>query len=174
MTNYLRYFAYGSNLHPLRLQLRVPSAKLLCTARLLRCRLRFHKAGLDDSGKCSIVRTCDQSDLVYGAVFSMLGTELALLDAAEGPGYYRESLQVLAPEGTIEVFAYIARPSHVDGAAVPFNWYRELVLCGARFCSFPAEYLARLQTVPVKPDPDTGRAQLNANLISRMTITNER
>ncbi len=37
MVEHLRYFAYGSNLHPLRLQLRVPSTELLCTAHSSLC-----------------------------------------------------------------------------------------------------------------------------------------
>jgi len=55
----LYYFAYGSNLHPLRLQARLSSAQLIGTTILPGYALKFHKLGHCLSGKCNIVRTND-------------------------------------------------------------------------------------------------------------------
>jgi hypothetical protein len=47
----IHYFAYGSNLHPLRLQERVPSAALLGWTHLHGWELRFDKRGRTDGQK---------------------------------------------------------------------------------------------------------------------------
>ena len=49
----IKYFAYGSNLHPQRFQERVPSGKFLALAALTRHTLLFHKRGQDGSSKCN-------------------------------------------------------------------------------------------------------------------------
>ena len=55
-TSLCRYAAFGSNLHPLRLQKRIPSARLLGVAPVDGFRLAFNKTGdIDGSGKANIV-----------------------------------------------------------------------------------------------------------------------
>ena len=50
----INYFAYGSNLHPMRLMERVPSAKFVGTVEIKKYRLTFHKKSIDDSSKCNM------------------------------------------------------------------------------------------------------------------------
>nr|MDQ2697092.1 gamma-glutamylcyclotransferase [Pseudomonadota bacterium] len=82
----LKYFAYGSNLHPLRLRERVPSATVLGVAELAGWRLRFHKRGQDRSGKCNIIPTGRSGDRVIGVIYAMAAADKDKLDAAEGLG----------------------------------------------------------------------------------------
>ena len=63
------YFAYGSNLSSLRLQQRVPSARLVTTGRLLQHALLFHKIGRDGSAKCNAFYTGLEADTLYGALY---------------------------------------------------------------------------------------------------------
>ena len=54
----LYYLAYGSNLHPVRLTERVPSARFLGLTSLFGYQLRFHKRHEPDgSGKCNMYHT---------------------------------------------------------------------------------------------------------------------
>ena len=50
----IHYLAYGSNLHPLRLTLRVPSARVIGVVEMPGYMLEFHKRSIDGSGKCLI------------------------------------------------------------------------------------------------------------------------
>ncbi len=53
----LLYFACGSNLHPLRLSLRVPAARFQGALALTGYQLRFNKRGRDGSGKGNLLPT---------------------------------------------------------------------------------------------------------------------
>jgi len=50
----LNYLAYGCNLHPVRLQKRVPSAVFTGMVELHGRILSFSKRSVDGSGKCTI------------------------------------------------------------------------------------------------------------------------
>jgi hypothetical protein len=65
----IHYFAYGSNLHPVRLIERVPSANLVGVIGLSKHRLAFQKRSKDGSSKCNLFQTGSASDLVYGAIY---------------------------------------------------------------------------------------------------------
>ncbi|MGB7250577.1 MAG: gamma-glutamylcyclotransferase family protein, partial [Phormidesmis sp.] len=79
------YAAYGSNLHPVRIQQRTPSAKLLGTGAIADMALRFHKRGYRDfSGKCNIV-PCSHSS-VHVAIYDISTAEMSWLDRHEGAG----------------------------------------------------------------------------------------
>ena len=83
----LYYLAYGSNLHPVRLQNRVPSANFMGLVAMPGYRLCFHKRHHDDnSGKCNMYWTSEDNDVVYGAIYEMHSSEKSLLDQCEGTG----------------------------------------------------------------------------------------
>lgn len=163
---HLHYFAYGSNLHPVRLGARVPSAKLVGIAELPGRSLRFRKRSVDGSAKCTVGpgRT---SERVLGAVFRLDAGEKPLLDRAEGLGsgydLVREYLPVCGRSR--EVFYYIAAPDHIDAALQPYHWYKRLVLAGARYHAFPEDYSAAIEEVPSVDDPDHKRRTANEQLL---------
>jgi len=95
----LHYFAYGSNLHPLRLGERVPSARLVGTAALPSHRMAWHKRGMDDSGKCFIVPTGMEADRFHGAVYRLDADHKGLLDEFE-KGYGQVSYKILTKSYT--------------------------------------------------------------------------
>ena len=144
------YAAYGSNLHPLRLADRIESARLAGTGFVAGWRLSFHKRSADGSGKCSI---CPGGDGVHAAVFEISTADKRVLDRIEGLGAgYAE--KALAVPGFGQCATYVAQPSYVDVALRPYDWYRELVMLGARFHAFPDRYLDSILAQPTLPDPD--------------------
>lgn len=167
----LKYFAYGSNLHPLRLRERVPSAAVLEVAVLAGWQLRFHKRGQDRSGKCNVISTGRSDDRVIGVVYAMAAAERHRLDAAEGlgKGYTEARLAVGAAGAVHEVFLYLAQPAYIHDALRPFAWYRQLVAEGARFHRLPDAYLEQILAVETLEDPDPHRAARHAELLDRLT-----
>ncbi|MCS4503495.1 hypothetical protein KBTX_03512 [wastewater metagenome] len=166
------YFAYGSNLHPLRLGLRTPQCRQLGTATLSGYRLRFHKrSDGDGSAKADAHRTGEAADRVHGVVYAMADDEIPVLDDIEGlgPGGYEVRTETLTLGGEPRmVFLYTAVTSHVDPHGRPFAWYRDLVWHGARWQGFPGDYVAAIGAVAAGDDPDPARRAKNERLLEAM------
>lgn len=165
MRNTLYYFAYGSNLHPLRLMERVPSAELVGVVKLPGWSLTFTKRGLDESGKCTIQKDAPQES-VWGAVYAMRADERPLLDGAER-GYHRRQLLFTLRGRRICCFTYLARAEHVEYLP-PYTWYRDLVIAGARYHGFPEDFIDGIASAPAREDPDPVRQQRYARLLQAM------
>ncbi|MEJ2434510.1 MAG: gamma-glutamylcyclotransferase [Pseudolabrys sp.] len=163
----LRYFAYGSNLLPRRLQApeRTPSARVLTLAQLRGHRIGFCKRGRDGSGKCTVLACDDPASRVHGVVYSLDPAERPALDRVEGAGYHVETLQLDTPGGALEAFAYVADPDAVNPSLLPFGWYHALVVAGARYHGFPDDYVAALAGVAAVADPDRERDRHHRDLI---------
>ncbi len=161
------YLAYGSNLHPLRLRKRVPSARLVGVAELAGARIVFHKRGRDESGKCMLLSELADGASAYGAVFAMAGEEVALLDRFEGcgRGYDRQAVSCQVQGASYRAFTYVADIRAVDPALAPYHWYKQLVLAGARYHRFPQDYIATLEAVVSIADPDVARRQEHERLL---------
>lgn len=157
------YAAYGSNLHPLRLSLRLPGCRFLGTATIADMRLRFHKRSVDLSAKCNIVA---DDDIVHVAVYELDRREWARLNRIEGVGNGYSVATIEAP-GYGDCFTYVASPSHIDDALRPYSWYKELVLTGCTALGFPAAYLSMIRNVASIEDPDEARHLENMQIIER-------
>ena len=135
--NKLIYFAYGSNLHPNRLEARIGKSHQLSIFKLINYKLNFNKPGSDGSAKCNISK--DQSNYVYGALYSITLEQKALLDQFEA-GYTTNWMQ---DKNIGEYFTYLANPPFND-SFLPYHWYKILVILGAGYHNFPAQYLNML------------------------------
>ncbi|MFB6260335.1 MAG: gamma-glutamylcyclotransferase family protein [Thiohalorhabdaceae bacterium] len=166
----LHYLAFGSNLHPIRLGERVPSARLLGRVELTGYRLAFHKLGADGSGKGNLVHTGRKSDIAVGALFEMGGDEKPNLDAAEGAGYRDDTMPVRCQGKQYEAFVYLGEDPYIDPDLRPYGWYRDLVWHGARFNGAPTEYLEEIAAVAAVEDPDPERRDRNRALVERIQL----
>lgn len=130
----------------------------------------FKKRSVDGSAKCTLCHTCDEGDVAYAAVFSIPEDEVSILDAVEGVGrgYDRQHLGVTVGLEPLTVFTYIASESHVIFDLEPYEWYKGLVLAGARHHGFPSNYIAAIAAVYCKQDLDTGRRIAHENLLARI------
>lgn len=170
----LNYFAYGSNLHPLRLRERVPSARLIAPVELTGYRLKFHKRGRDDSGKCNLFPSGAACDRVHGALYELAVAHKPVLDRYEGVGngYRHHSLRLSCLGGSGVCYTYLAQAGHIDEGLRPYQWYKELVVLGAEHLGLPLEYIAGLNQVPAVEDPDHRRRQQHEVLIGRLVAAN--
>lgn len=167
----LLYFAYGSNLHPLRLRKRVPSTMELDVAELAGFALRFHKLSAHDgSGKCDAYRTGQTGDTVHGVVFQIAASDQSALDAFEGKGYGVQTVTVSGSQGPHEVFTYLADPDSIDASLHPFDWYKQLVLVGAELHGFPDAYVDSIRAQPDVADPNEKRAKEHEALLAEMLV----
>jgi hypothetical protein len=93
------YFAYGSNMLTRRFRQRTPSAVAVGIGFVESYRLTFGKVSTDGSGKCTIERSDDPENEVYGVLFRVDTADSPRLDSAEGLGhsYIKEELGVVTP-----------------------------------------------------------------------------
>ena len=164
------YLAYGSNLHPLRLAARVTRARLLGAVEVPGHRLAFHKRGVDGSGKCHVYAEQEQSDRMHGVLYEIDKRGKATLDRDErkNRGYREQVVKVSLHGVTWEPYLYVAQSSHVDSGLIPYHWYKSLVLAGARYHGFPAEYVQAIEATPSIVDPNIERARENEELLKMM------
>ena len=141
------YFAYGSNLSVARMQGRIPEATVLGAAVLSDHRLEFNKLGRDGSAKANIL-PCP-GERVWGAIYRFPRARLDELDAIEG-GYERVRVTVRLRGGDArECQTYV---SDRLTEALPFAWYKKLVVDGAREHCLPDDYVRDIERVPATPD----------------------
>lgn len=148
------YAAYGSNLHPLRLALRISSAQLVSTGFLPGWSLNFHKRGDDKSAKCNILAG---GDGVHCAIFEISASDKLILDRVEGVGSGYTDIMLSIPE-IGDCLSYVAQETHIDDSLLPYDWYQKLVLIGAQLHGFPDEYLNWIESKGARRDPDTNRS----------------
>ena len=154
----VHYFAYGSNMSSLHFRQRVPSGEHYTVAVLHRHALAFHKRGVDGSAKCDVVDTGNPGNRVYGVVYAIDEEHLPQLDLAEGNGYgySRKTIEVDVGSGAlIQAECYFA--TDTSPGLMPYGWYREHVLTGARQAGLPARYVADIAAILCQQDPDQHR-----------------
>ena len=158
------YFAYGSNMFTKRLNAsdRSPEARFICSGHIHGHALKFHKRGADGSGKANAIRTENQDDIVYGALFEIGGANKSQLAKAEGvgKGYQECGVNVILPDKRITAISFIADPDAIQDDLKPFDWYLDLVIAGAREHKLPANYIEQLEKVESIKDMDEGRIKL--------------
>ncbi len=169
--NMIHYFAYGSNLHPVRLSDRIESAKLIAGTQLSGYQLKFHKQGQDNSAKCNLLRTESTSDTIYGAIYTLASQHKTLLDEFEGKGCGYDDQQIEVPYGdrSIRCFTYIAQEDYIVDSLKPYHWYKQLVVQGAQYLKFPGYYVRSIQAIDSQSDPDTSRKQIHDTLLQTIT-----
>lgn len=159
MSEFVHYFAYGSNMSSARLGARLSTSRSIGTGALAAHRLAFHLLSqTDGSAKCDAFYTGRAEDVVHGVLFRFAEYELPVLDRYESRNvaYERVEVDILRPGGEC-VQAYTYRALSADPGPLPFDWYKEHVVRGAREHGLPAEYVAALEAVPTDTDPDSKR-----------------
>lgn len=155
------YLAYGSNLHPRRLEARVGASELIGTVELPGWRLCFDKRGGDGSAKANLRPAPGVACTAHAALFALHPEQVSKLDVYEGCGYGYESflLSVEHAGKELTVFTYLAPTQWQSRAVLPFDWYVDLIVAGARFHGFDESYIQRLASHPVREDRDRERAR---------------
>lgn len=165
------YFAYGSNLHPIRIEDRLGKVDFHGIGKLYYTEIHFHKTGGDGSGKATIESSTERSKYVLGAVYELSKAQEKLLDKFEslGAGYNKMVVEVeMENEETIPCFTYQGMREYVDYTSLPFHWYKQLVVQGSRFLDFPEDYIDFIENIESIADQDPKRVEVNERLIKLM------
>ena len=155
------YFAYGSNMSMRRISRRVPSVRKVALAKLSGYRLLMHKIShRDGSAKCDAWHTDLHEDFILGILYRIARHEMADLDRHEGlgKGYLKKTVTVDLQQ-SVQQDAFLYYATDIDPTLKPYHWYREHVLRGARENSFPADYMAVLESFEAIADPDSARTR---------------
>lgn len=166
----LYYFAYGSNLHPIRLLERVSSAKLIGLTSINSHRLVFHKRSHDGSGKCNILETDRATDIVHGAIYTIAPEHKCDLDRYEGKGsgYIDSHIKLRCHDQEYLCFTYLAQRSYISDDLKPYHWYKEMVVLGANYHGFSDIYISAIASIASTEDPDQSRRLENETLLDKM------
>jgi len=154
-------------MHTERLRARLPSVCAAEGARLANFRLTFDKRGRDGSGKCNIAATPDA--WLFGVLFRLPETALIALDTIEGSGYARVAVRPVGLDSGCGYRAWCYRAparARVPGLA-PFDWYRALVVAGARMHRLPNVYIQDLQCTPTRNDPNRFRHRRGQRILAQ-------
>lgn len=164
----IHYLAYGSNLHPMRLVKRVPSAQPLARIEMPDQKLTFHKSSKDGSGKCNIWECA--GSVAYGVMYEMEHSDLTKLNSIEGLGCgYRLCQTKVIINSTVYLpHIYIAESSHIDVQISPYHWYKDFVLAGAKHHEFPSSYIDEVELIYSKSDPDLKRDSDNREILTHL------
>ena len=142
------YVAYGSNLSLERMRARVPSARVVGPGLLRGARLRLDKRGADGSGKANLAT--DRDAWVWGVAYRLAAADFRDLDAVE-PGYRRVTVELEVLGRSVSAQTY--RSERLTADPVAFEWYKRLIVEGARQHGLPDDYVIRLEALPARPDP---------------------
>lgn len=145
------YFAYGSNLDLMQMQLKCPDAQFVSTARLDGYKLCFpRRSFVRDSAVISIEP--DAADSVWGALYEIDDKDLKRLDEREGfrakrerekNPRFRETVRVVtSDERTVSAEVYIATPTENPG--LPSPHYIGYLVASAAECGLPKSHLVKL------------------------------
>ncbi len=137
-----------------RLGERIAGARTLGPGCVHERRLVCNKPGRDGSGKANLV--VHPGSRVWGALYRLSSEDWSALDGYEG-GYQRRACEVQRPTGgVVAAQTYLWTPT--DAPAIPpFDWYRDLLLEGAREHGLPVDYIAQLESLSCVPDPTRAR-----------------
>lgn len=153
MAKKVLYFAYGSNMCFDRLRGRTPNAKFYGIAEASDKNIVFNKKSDDCSSKANL-EDCPLK-VVRGVLYAIDKEEFQELKKCE-KGYDEEPILVTKNDGLqIEARTFVARKISVLVKDVkPYSWYKDLILCGAREHGLLSDYIACLERIESKDDPN--------------------
>jgi len=136
-----------------RLRERVGRIAVAGVAALAEHRLSCGKRGDDGSGKAH----CEPlpGAAVWGALYELSAAQMRALDRFE-PGYRRAEVELAFASGA-RLRALTYRAERFTDDPVPFDWYKALMIEGAREHNLPAAYRELLEALPSRPDPRGAR-----------------
>jgi len=151
-------FAYGSNMNWDQMQDRCRSAQFLGVALLRDHRLAFTRYSDSPSRKCGVADALyEKGAEVWGVVYEIPDTEIAILDRCEGfrPGrelrenaYIREERHVCRDgdeQRPLLVQVYFANQQ--QNPPRPSAEYKKLIVEGAEWWHLPSDYIDQLERI---------------------------
>jgi gamma-glutamylcyclotransferase len=139
----IAYFACGSNILAERIRDHAKDARKIGVGYVSGRRLTFHKiANHSDgskAGKCDIRIDADPEAIAYGVLYEIPDGQFDKLNTYDKDYSLAILIVHSAVLGEVEAIAHIA--DSTDSTLIPYDWYRDLVLAGARQHTMPTSYI---------------------------------
>ena len=143
------YFGYGSNLSSAMMREWCPDYKLIGAGELRGWALAF--TGLSDRWGAGVADIIEQEhDTVWGGLYQISKAELASLDIKESNGkhYQRIECTVHIDKKAYHAYSYVV----IEKSTTPIptsQAYRDTMLAGACELGLPADYIAKIENLPI-------------------------
>ena len=147
------YFAYGSNMNPVRVEQRKMAFVDHVGGVLIDYELCFNKRSQKYPGAASANVMVKSGTATEGVLYRLnTPDEIEKMDPHEGYPirYDRVILPVCSPDGTCEAWVYTANVAYIAHGLKPAQWYLDHLLAGAPLLS--AAYVAMLKRVECLED----------------------
>jgi gamma-glutamylcyclotransferase len=148
-----------------RMKERAPSARKINVGHLTGYRLDWNKRS-KGSGECSVTETGQPQDVVWGVSYEISSQDKPSLDLVEGSGYGQRVVRIETQTGHGTAVLYYA--TSIDPGLKPYDWYRDLVVAGAREHKLPEEYIRTLEGVATITDTDKDRSTKARHLFRKV------
>jgi gamma-glutamylcyclotransferase len=160
-------FSCGSNMCARRMRSRVPTSMPVTTGYVRQHQLTFHKRSDDGSAKADAAFTGVPADRIWGVVYRLFREMKPVLDRHEflGVGYDEKEVNVVLRDGSLQAWMYVARHDAIDHSLLPYSWYHDYIIQGAREHRLPKSYIDHLRGWETLTDPDSARHERNRRLI---------
>ncbi|MFT5211287.1 MAG: gamma-glutamylcyclotransferase [Flavobacterium sp.] len=154
------YFAYGSNMNPVRVEKRGLHTGSITSGILEGYYLSFNKRSVVHSGAASanIIQQTSQASIprrVEGVVYQLEDEhQIELMDPFEGypVRYDRILVNVQTLEGEKSVWTYTANAEYIQEGLLPNRWYLDHLLAGKPYLS--EKYYQELRSTICLPHSD--------------------
>ena len=167
-TDRIRYFAYGANMcsdvFVRRRRIQTFSSEV---ARLDGYRLVFTEPGIPILEPVFASIEADRQSCVYGVLYELPASAIAVLDSFEGNGYKRFELEVIGLQTGV-ITAWVYRSRQDKRGLLPSRRYLQLMVKAACEQGFPQEYIDAISAHPSVHIP------LLSSLVPRAVDTLER
>jgi hypothetical protein len=129
-----------------RLRDRIPDVRSVGIAVLKGYEFKCNKKSNDGSSKGNITPRKDAH--TWGVIFILPNDAITVLDKAEG-GYKRISVSVSRVDQEMECETYISQEISTE---LPYDWYMNYIIEGAREHELPEDYIQSLSTIKAIAD----------------------
>jgi hypothetical protein len=105
---------------------------------------------------------------IYCVLYQLDASEKAALDPVEGGGmgYVAEQIKVDYAGKSYKSFVYNVETAFIKPDLSPYSWYKKIVVAGAKYHSFPASYIAVIQSMRSIVDRDKMRSSEHEELLT--------
>lgn len=149
------YFAYGSNMNPVRVEQRNMSFHSAESGSLQDYALRFNKRSVKYPGAASANVVATEHAITEGVVYRLIDPgQIETMDPYEGypRRYNRVALPIKVDSGMVDAWVYIANDEYITEGLLPARWYLEHLLAGEAYLT--ADYHCVLQQIHCMPNSD--------------------
>ena len=149
------YFAYGSNMNPVRVQKRMMAYSKCESGILSNYKLAFNKRSVKYLGAAAANVMHSVGEEVQGVVYHLKDeSQILAMDPFEG--YPQRYNRLLVPIKTVtdllQVWVYIANPDHIQEGLKPATWYLNHLLSGRQYLT--SDYARNLAATICLPESD--------------------